>query len=75
MAYNKTIWVDGQAPALNAENLNKIEEGIALATEQVETGTIIVTPYELSTGEMTVDSTVQAAFEMQESKTIYGGAY
>ncbi|MBR3279660.1 MAG: hypothetical protein IKG01_12290 [Lachnospiraceae bacterium] len=29
MAYNKTNWVNGQAPALSAENLNKIEEGIA----------------------------------------------
>lgn len=28
MAYNKTNWVNGQAPALSAENLNKIEEGI-----------------------------------------------
>lgn len=29
MAYTPTIWKDGQAPALNAENLNKIEQGIA----------------------------------------------
>ena len=28
MAYNKTNWVNGQAPALSAENLNKIEEGV-----------------------------------------------
>lgn len=28
MAYTKTNWVNGQAPALSAENLNKIEEGI-----------------------------------------------
>ena len=25
MAYEKTVWVNGQAPALNAEHLNKIE--------------------------------------------------
>lgn len=28
MAYTKTNWVNGQAPALSAENLNKMEEGI-----------------------------------------------
>ena len=31
MAYTPTIWKDGQAPAINAENLNKIEQGIANA--------------------------------------------
>ena len=29
MAYTPTIWKNGQAPALNAENLNKMEQGIA----------------------------------------------
>lgn len=28
MAYVKTTWADGQAPALSASNLNKIEQGI-----------------------------------------------
>ena len=28
MAYTPTIWKDGEAPAINAENLNKIEQGI-----------------------------------------------
>ena len=28
MAYEKTVWVDGQQPPINAENLNKIEQGI-----------------------------------------------
>lgn len=28
MAYEKTVWVNGQAPALDAEHLNKIEQGI-----------------------------------------------
>lgn len=28
MAYTKTVWVNNQAPAINAENLNKIEDGI-----------------------------------------------
>ena len=29
MAYEKTTWVNNQAPALDAEHLNKMEEGIA----------------------------------------------
>ena len=29
MAYTPTIWKDGEAPAINAENLNKMEQGIA----------------------------------------------
>ena len=28
MAYTKTTWVNGKAPAINAANLNKIEQGI-----------------------------------------------
>nr|DAG07593.1 MAG TPA: hypothetical protein [Caudoviricetes sp.] len=40
MAYEKTVWVNGQAPALDAEHLNKIEQGIADA--------VSVTPQVLS---------------------------
>ena len=29
MAYQKTTWVNGQSPAIDADNLNKIEQGIA----------------------------------------------
>ena len=29
MSYTKTNWVNGQAPALSADNLNKIENGIS----------------------------------------------
>ena len=28
MAYEKTVWVNGQAPYINANNMNKIEQGI-----------------------------------------------
>ena len=28
MAYTKTVWVNNRAPAINADNLNKIEQGI-----------------------------------------------
>ena len=34
-SYIKTEWRNGQAPALSAENLNKIEEGIKSATDGV----------------------------------------
>ena len=30
MAYEKTVWVNGKAPALDAEHLNKMEEGISI---------------------------------------------
>ncbi|MEE0874617.1 MAG: hypothetical protein UIH27_14275 [Ruminococcus sp.] len=31
--YNKTTWVNGSLPAINAENLNHIEDGIADVTD------------------------------------------
>lgn len=43
MAYEKTVWVNGQAPALDAEHLNKIEQGIADA--------VSVTPQTLNEGQ------------------------
>ena len=36
MAYNPTVWVNNQAPALNATNLNKMEQGIKAAHDMVE---------------------------------------
>lgn len=36
MAYEKTVWVNGGAPAINAANLNKIEQGIYNATVKAE---------------------------------------
>lgn len=35
MAYNKTVWTNDTAPAINADNLNKIEQGIYDAIEQI----------------------------------------
>ena len=34
--YVKTVWVDDNTPALNAANLNHIEDGVAAATEAVQ---------------------------------------
>ena len=33
--YTKTEWRNGQAPALNAENLNHIENGLEAVTNEV----------------------------------------
>ena len=37
MAYTKTVWVNNQAPAINADNLNKIENGIAANAADIAT--------------------------------------
>lgn len=34
--YSKTNWVNGQAPAINSINLNKIEQGIKSACDSVD---------------------------------------
>jgi hypothetical protein len=155
MAYIKTEWVDGQAPALNAENLNKIELGIEtvhtkvdnlpvtqpisyidnlqaeldntvdgsqvltdvpsgavftdttyvsgdfnhnelggvathLATEIIQdennqfinntdrekwNSQNLITPYTMSDGSLSTEKNIQAAFEMQETKIIFGGNF
>jgi uncharacterized protein YjdB len=36
MAYTKTTWVDNSPPAINAENLNKIENGIEDHEQRIE---------------------------------------
>ena len=40
MAYEKTVWVNGQAPALDAEHLNKIEQGIADVDVMVQANSV-----------------------------------
>lgn len=32
MSYNKTVWIDGEAPPINKANLNKIESALTLTT-------------------------------------------
>ena len=39
MDYIKTLWVDGQTPAIGAENLNNIETGVAAANQTADTNT------------------------------------
>lgn len=53
MSYTKTTWVDNSAPAINAENLNKIEQGIYDATEGLAGKVDKVTGKGLSTNDFT----------------------
>lgn len=39
MAYTKTVWVNDEKPAINADNLNKIEQGIEDVQTAVSTET------------------------------------
>ena len=39
MAYTPTVWKNGEAPAINAENLNKIEQGIVDANSAAANAT------------------------------------
>ena len=40
MAYTKTQWVNNEEPSINAENLNKMEQGIADAQSSAQWGSI-----------------------------------
>ena len=63
MAYSKTVWVNDNAPALNAANLNKIENGIFdnandiadLPVLVVDCGTVSALPATISETEITAD--------------------
>ena len=41
-SYTKTTWIDNSTPAINAENLNHIEQGIKDVTDEVIGGTVHV---------------------------------
>ena len=73
MAYTKTNWVNNQAPAINADNLNKIEDGIfdndaAIATTNGRIDTTNTTVANLTTevGKKTV------SYAMQTTLTVAG---
>lgn len=65
MAYEKTVWVNGQAPALDADHLNKIEQGIADA--------VSITPQTLSSEQQSQARTNIGAEQigLNAFKTIY----
>lgn len=60
MAYTKTEWVNDSKPAISAENLNKIEQGIADAHN------IVATPG--AAGKSAYEIAVDAGFEGSESE-------
>ena len=39
MAYTKTDWLNDSAPAISAANLNKLEDGVGSAHEQLDAAT------------------------------------
>ena len=66
MAYTKTVWVNNQAPAINADNLNKIEQGIfdtdagvAAANSRIDTTNNNVTALTTEVGKKTVSYAIQ----------------
>ena len=66
MAYTKTVWVNNQAPAINADNLNKIEQGIfdtdagvAAANSRIDKTNRNVTALTTEVGKKTVSYAIQ----------------
>ena len=66
MAYTKTVWVNNQAPAINADNLNKIEQGIfdtdagvAAANGRIDTTNSNVAALTTEVGKKTVSYAIQ----------------
>ena len=63
MAYSKTVWVNDNAPAINAANLNKIENGIYdnandiadLPVLVLDCGTVSTLPATISDADITAD--------------------
>lgn len=62
MAYTKTTWVNDDVPAINATNLNKIEQGIfdAAATADAASPTATTTEKTSSTGSAIVPAGTEA---------------
>lgn len=66
MAYTKTTWVNNQEPAINADNLNKIEQGIfdndagiTAANGRIDTTNSNVTALTTEVGKKTVSYAIQ----------------
>lgn len=59
MAYTKTVWVNNQAPAINADNLNKIEQGIFDADAGVTAANSNVAALTTEVGKKTVSYAIQ----------------
>ena len=59
MAYTKTVWVNNQAPAINADNLNKIEQGIFDTDAGVAAANSNVAALTTEVGKKTVSYAIQ----------------
>ena len=59
MAYTKTVWVNNQAPAINADNLNKIEQGIFDTDAGVAAANSNVATLTTEVGKKTVSYAIQ----------------
>ena len=70
--YTRTEWVNGTAPAVNALNLNKIEEGIFDATEAVQV--LEDNPYILPPATEARSKGQPRAREVHECRTIGKGS-
>lgn len=66
MAYTKTTWVNGTAPAINATNLNKIETGI----EDAHNGTILFPLGSATTPSITFTGDIDTGFYRPASNQI-----
>jgi len=69
MAYTKTDWVDGQAPAINATNLNKIEQGIYDLSVSIDEDVFLLdqtTPQTVVNGIPLLDKTFADFTDIQE---------
>ena len=73
MAYTKTVWVNNQAPAINADNLNKIEQGIfdtdagvTAANSRIDTTNSNVTALTTEVGKKTVSYAIQVTLTATE---------
>lgn len=66
MAYTKTVWVNNQAPAINADNLNKIEQGIFDTDAGVTAANSNVTALTTEVGKKTVSYAIQVTLTATE---------
>lgn len=62
MAYTKTNWVNDQAPAINATNLNNIEDGIANSYNVALLAVSDTAPSECSTGDKYYNTTTKKIY-------------
>lgn len=73
MAYQPTTWVNNAAPAINAENLNHIENGIASVDSALDAlNTIAVTT--ANVGNQTVNAASYAAIIGQPTEYVLRNA-